>query len=96
MSDLVEQVRRDGLLAEGRPVLVLLSGGRDSTCLLDVAVRIAGLALTMSARAFAAGDKMIDFNYKEAELAKVLGDYAKASGQNVSEWIRSTLDAATN
>jgi len=39
---LLEAVRADGLLAEGRPVVVLLSGGRDSTCLLDVAVRIAG------------------------------------------------------
>jgi tRNA(Ile)-lysidine synthase len=42
MSELVDQVRRDGLLAPGAPVVVLYSGGRDSTCLLDVAVRIAG------------------------------------------------------
>jgi tRNA(Ile)-lysidine synthase len=42
MTDLVERVRAGGLLEPGRPVLVLLSGGRDSTCLLDVAVRIAG------------------------------------------------------
>ena len=32
------QVRAAGLLAE--PVLVLLSGGQDSVCLLDLAVRI--------------------------------------------------------
>jgi tRNA(Ile)-lysidine synthase len=31
-----------GLLESGRQVLVLLSGGRDSTCLLDVAVTISG------------------------------------------------------
>jgi tRNA(Ile)-lysidine synthase len=37
-------VRAGGLLAPGRPVVVLLSGGRDSVCLLDVAVRIAGAA----------------------------------------------------
>jgi tRNA(Ile)-lysidine synthase len=39
---MVEQVRAEGLLAEGRAVVVLLSGGRDSTCLLDLAARIAG------------------------------------------------------
>ncbi len=43
MNALFEGVRDAGLLADGRPVLVMLSGGRDSTCLLDVAVRIAGL-----------------------------------------------------
>jgi len=42
VTDLLERVRAGGLLAPGRPVLVLLSGGRDSVCLLDVAVRIAG------------------------------------------------------
>jgi tRNA(Ile)-lysidine synthase len=39
---MLEQVRAEGLLAEGRAVVVLLSGGRDSTCLLDLAARIAG------------------------------------------------------
>ncbi|MFL5859877.1 MAG: tRNA lysidine(34) synthetase TilS [Solirubrobacteraceae bacterium] len=42
MSDLLELVRAGGLLRDGAPVLVMFSGGRDSTCLLDVAVRIAG------------------------------------------------------
>jgi tRNA(Ile)-lysidine synthase len=41
-ESLVEAVRAGGLLAEGHFVVVLYSGGRDSTCLLDVAVRIAG------------------------------------------------------
>ncbi len=42
MSDIEEAVRAQGLLAPGRPVVVMYSGGRDSTCLLDLAARIAG------------------------------------------------------
>jgi tRNA(Ile)-lysidine synthase len=42
VTDLIERVRAGGLLEPGRAVLALLSGGRDSVCLLDVAVRIAG------------------------------------------------------
>jgi tRNA(Ile)-lysidine synthase len=38
----IEQVREEGLIAPGRPLVVLYSGGRDSTCLLDLAVAIAG------------------------------------------------------
>ena len=41
-AEIEQQVRESGLLVAGRPVVVLLSGGRDSTCLLDVAVTIAG------------------------------------------------------
>lgn len=42
MSDLLELVRADGLIEPGRSLVVLLSGGRDSVCLLDIAVRVAG------------------------------------------------------
>jgi tRNA(Ile)-lysidine synthase len=38
----LERVASDGLLSPRRAALVLFSGGRDSTCLLDLAVRIAG------------------------------------------------------
>lgn len=39
---LAERVREGGLLAPGRAVVVMVSGGRDSVCLLDMAVLIAG------------------------------------------------------
>ncbi len=39
-----EQVRAGALFARDRPVVVMLSGGRDSTCLLDVAVALLGHA----------------------------------------------------
>src|SRR4051812_26257310 len=38
--DLLERVGATGLLEPARPVVVLLSGGRDSVCLLDVAVAL--------------------------------------------------------
>jgi tRNA(Ile)-lysidine synthase len=39
---LLERVRATGLLGRGAAVVVMLSGGRDSVCLLDVAVELAG------------------------------------------------------
>jgi tRNA(Ile)-lysidine synthase len=39
-DDLLERVRATGLLPAGAGVVVLLSGGRDSVCLLDVAVEL--------------------------------------------------------
>jgi tRNA(Ile)-lysidine synthase len=39
-EDVRETVRRGGLLTPDRPVLAMLSGGRDSVCLLDVAVTL--------------------------------------------------------
>lgn len=47
-ADAIEALVAAGGLLAG-PVVVLLSGGRDSTCLLDLAVRMAGRAPTVSA-----------------------------------------------
>lgn len=61
--DLLERVRATGLLPAGEPVVVLLSGGRDSVCLLDVALRLAGrdavaaLHVNYGLRAEAGGDE---------------------------------------
>ena len=42
MTAALAAARASGLLAAGAPVVVLLSGGRDSVCLLDVTVELAG------------------------------------------------------
>ena len=39
-DELLDRVRATGLLPAGADVVVLLSGGRDSVCLLDVAVEL--------------------------------------------------------
>src|SRR3954447_16694419 len=61
--NLRERVAATGLLEEGRPVVVLLSGGRDSVCLLDLAATLAGpgavraLHVNYGLRAEADGDE---------------------------------------
>jgi tRNA(Ile)-lysidine synthase len=42
VAAITDAVRDDGLLAPARALVVLLSGGRDSTCLLDVATTVCG------------------------------------------------------
>jgi tRNA(Ile)-lysidine synthase len=39
---MLERVLAEGLVAPGSPLLAMLSGGRDSVCMLDIAVRGAG------------------------------------------------------
>jgi tRNA(Ile)-lysidine synthase len=61
--DLLERVAATGLLEADVPVVVLLSGGRDSVCLLDVAVALGGagavraLHVNYGLRADADGDE---------------------------------------
>src|SRR3954447_21859058 len=39
-SAALDAARRSDLIAAGEPLLVMISGGADSTCLLDVAVKL--------------------------------------------------------
>jgi tRNA(Ile)-lysidine synthase len=48
MTDLLQRVHATGLLPPGGPVVVLLSGGRDSVCLLDCALRLSGLEAVLA------------------------------------------------
>jgi tRNA(Ile)-lysidine synthase len=41
-DSILEEVRAAGLLRAGVPTVAMLSGGRDSVCLLDLAVRVVG------------------------------------------------------
>jgi tRNA(Ile)-lysidine synthase len=89
------RVREEGLIAAGRPVVVLLSGGRDSTCLVDVAVRVAGagavsaLHMNYGLRASADGDEQ-----HCRELCSALGvgftaaRPADSPGGNIQAWAR--------
>lgn len=43
IETILGRVREEALLRPGDPVVVMLSGGRDSTCLLDLAVQISGV-----------------------------------------------------
>lgn len=44
MERVLEAARGSGLVAEGRPLLVMLSGGGDSVCLLDASLRLGAQA----------------------------------------------------
>jgi tRNA(Ile)-lysidine synthase len=45
---MLDAVREGGLLAVDRPLVAMLSGGRDSVCLLDLAVRLLGPTTVIS------------------------------------------------
>jgi tRNA(Ile)-lysidine synthase len=59
--NVLDAVREGGLVLEGEPLLVLLSGGGDSVCLLDVALRlgarVSALHVNYGLREGASGDE---------------------------------------
>jgi tRNA(Ile)-lysidine synthase len=48
VPDLLARVQAGGLMAPPRPVVAMLSGGRDSVCMLDLAVRARGAAAVVA------------------------------------------------
>ncbi len=88
-AELREAVRSEGLFARDRPVVAMISGGRDSTCLLDVAVALLGassvraLHVNYGLREEADGDEQACRSLCEslgAELRVVRADTAAAPG----------------
>lgn len=101
MEELLARVRATGLLAGPGPVLVLLSGGRDSTCLLDVALLLRGpeavraLHVDFGLREDAAADaehcRALAGRFGvELEVERVRRVGADRSGRNLQAWARET------
>ena len=91
---MLERVRATGLLSPGTPVVVLLSGGRDSVCLLDCAVAlgadVVALHVNYGLRAGADADEAFCWS-----LCSSLGvaltvhrPRRSSSGGNVQAWAR--------
>ena len=87
------RVRAGGLLEPGAPVLVLLSGGRDSVCLLDLAVRIgcetAALHVDHGLRADSAGDAAFCVELcRKLRVESTVRHAGVLEGGNVQAWAR--------
>ncbi len=91
-----EAVRDAGLLAS-RPVVIMFSGGRDSTCLLDLAVRIAGVQAVSAVHANYGLRGAADADERHcAEICEALGvqldvrrPVRPAEGGNLQAWARA-------
>lgn len=95
-DELEAEARAGGLLAPGCAVLVMLSGGRDSTCLLDLAVRIAGahavsaLHVNYGLRAEADGDEQHCRELCEALGVRLAARTPRVPARgNMHAWARS-------
>jgi tRNA(Ile)-lysidine synthase len=99
MADVLERVAATGLLPAGERVLVLLSGGRDSVCLLGVARELGAparaLHVNYGLRDDAAGDEALC-----ADLCERLGVELEVrapqrpEGGNLQAWARDVRYAA--
>jgi tRNA(Ile)-lysidine synthase len=96
-------VRASGLLADDRALVVMLSGGRDSVCMLDVAVMLRGSAVralhvNYGLRAAAAADERhcrelceqlgVPISVETARRVQEASGAQEASGGNLQAWAR--------
>jgi tRNA(Ile)-lysidine synthase len=98
VAELREAVAAGGLLAPGREVLVMFSGGRDSSCLLDVVLALCGaqrtsaLHVNYGLRAAADGDERHCARVCEelgVTLEIVRAPSRGAAAGNVQSWART-------
>jgi tRNA(Ile)-lysidine synthase len=99
---LLAAVRDAGLLAPDRPVVAMISGGRDSTCLLDMAVALLGagavvaLHVNYGLREQAAGDEQhcrelcggLGVALEVVHAARSEGDGSEQAVGNLQAWAR--------
>lgn len=103
-DDLLERVRATGLLPRDAPVVVLLSGGRDSVCLLDVTARLAGPAAVHALHVdygLRGPDSEADARHCAALCARLGADLAverarrpPGTGGSIQAWARDVRYAA--
>jgi tRNA(Ile)-lysidine synthase len=106
-EELRAAVREGGMFARDRPVVAMLSGGRDSTCLLDVAVAVLGAgALTALHVNYGLRDEAVGDERHCRELCERLGveievvrapaasPQAAGEGGNLQAWARELRYAA--
>jgi tRNA(Ile)-lysidine synthase len=95
---IVERVRATGLVRSGEPLVVLLSGGRDSVCLLDCAValgaRVTALHVNYGLRPEADADERFCRELCEQLGVPVVVERAGAPEGNVQAWARDVRYAA--
>ena len=95
------RVRAGGLLVPGAPVLVLLSGGRDSVCLLDLAVRLgcdaAALHIDHGLRPDSAEDAAFCANLcADLSVELTVKHAGPFTGRNVQGWARERRYSAAS
>ena len=94
----LDRVRDTGLLAAGEPVVVLLSGGRDSVCLLDCAValgaRVTALHVNYGLRPEADRDEAFCRALCERLGVPLVVERPGAPEGNVQAWARDVRYAA--